>query len=473
MIKAIVIKVIFLLVFTYDICGQKKYWIDNDNPQIQKLIDSLQLNPQYCSDWAQACSYFLDKNQVDFFKNKIEILPVLKLKPLSTRLNKCILSFALEQIEAQSFIDKNLNGNGVKIGIIDGGFLKADKDETLSHFFSSGNEKVHFYKDYVTPEMAPYGGSFGLDDGHGTEVWQLIGGYNPTKNIQYGLATEAIYYLARTDHGGYEKRLEEDYIIQAMEEMAKMGVRLFNISLGYTEDYTDKTENYLISDVDGKSSMLTRALDKAASQHGLLFVISAGNDGAAAWQTLSIPADAKNALTVGASKFKIWDKINYSSIGPETLDYVKPNISVYSTLGTSFTAPIVTGLAACMIQYDSTLTNFEIMDILEKASNFYPFANNYVGYGVPTCSNIIKLLEGKENELIRPEEIHTTKNSVKIKVSNDVKTVVVFHKKDERNVMHRINLKPHKNKVQIAKTSGSQQCSVLLETEVIEIFWED
>lgn len=461
--------------FTYDLCAQKKYWIKNDQAQQIKLIETVNISPIFCSDWVDACSYMLNENQVRLLDKKLDLYPVLNFAQSSASNDGSLLGFALEQIEAQYFIDKNLNGAGVKIGIIDGGFLNANKDESLAHFFEDKNEKkyVVYYRDFVTPKMEKYGGAYGLDDGHGTEVWQLIGGYNRSKNVQYGLATESQYYLARTDHGGYEKRLEEDYIIEAMEEMATQGVRLFNLSLGYTEDYTDTLENYKISDIDGKTSMLTQALDKAATELGLLFVVAAGNDGNLAWETLSIPADAKNVLTVGSSKFKIWDKINYSSIGPETLEFLKPNISIYSTLGTSFSTPVVTGLVACMMQYDSTLTNFQIIDILEKASNFYPFGNNYIGYGVPTCSNIFKILEGNEDKINRPRTIHSSRNSVKINALNDAKTIVIFHKKDDRNVMHRVNLRSTKDKIQIDRPNGAQQSTVLFEKEVIEIFWED
>ena len=165
----------------------------------------------------------------------------------------------------------------------------------------------------LLPDLAPYAGVAMMDDAHGTEVWQLIGGYNRSKKIQYGLATASDYYLARTDHGGYEKRLEEDYIIAALEEMAQKGVKLFNISLGYTFDYNDPSENYKVADVDGKTSILTQALDKAALEKGLLFVVSAGNDGTEKWKTLSIPADAQHVLTVGASKFQLYDKMAFSS----------------------------------------------------------------------------------------------------------------------------------------------------------------
>ncbi|MEO9474976.1 MAG: S8 family serine peptidase [Cyclobacteriaceae bacterium] len=460
-----------LFLSIYDLCGQNKYWVDNTDIATKKLIDSIGITPSYCSEWAQSCSYIIPEQTFSTNPTLHALLPVRSLSPSFNYAEEPILGFALEQIEANLFIDQNLNGKGIKIGIIDGGFLRANKDASLAHFFD--NDLVEYYRDFVTPDLDEYGGSVGLDDIHGTEVWQLIGGYHPEKNIQYGLATAAKYYLARTDHGGYERRIEEDYILQAMEEMANLGVEIFNISLGYTNGYNDNRENYRTKDIDGKTSALTRAIQKAAIDEGILFVVAAGNDGNNKWGTLSIPADAENILTVGSSKYKVWDKMNFSSYGPEALDYVKPNVCVYSTLGTSFSTPVVTGLAACIMQYDSSLTNLQVIDILEKASNFYPYGNNYMGYGVPTCSNILKILSGKEDEVRRPKEIRSTKDRVKLKGEFEGKRLVVYHKKEVRNVMHRKNIRPDKNRTVITRPDGATQTSILVETEVIEVFWEN
>lgn len=465
------IKLALLFLLSYETQAQTKFWINTSDKETQRKLDVLGLDPEKCSQWLGQCSFNLNELQVDqLLSTSVKLTPVLNYKPLSYERRAYLLSFALEQIGADVFINANLNGSGVKIGIIDGGFLNADKSEPLAHLFTQGH--VLDYHDWITPDLAPYKGLAMLDDGHGTEVWQLIGGYDQSQKIQYGLATSSDYYLARTDHGGYEKRIEEDYIIEALEEMARKGVKLFNISLGYTTDYNDPSENYKVSDVDGKTSLLTQALDKAAIEKGLLFVVSAGNDGAEKWKTLSIPADAKNALTVGASKFRLYDKMDFSSIGPSALDYIKPNISVYSTLGTSFSAPVVTGLAACMMQYDSMLTNFEIIEMLERASNFYPYGNNYVGYGVPDCNKLMLLLQKREPEQTTTSVIHTNKRKIKLAADFSNKTVVIFHKENDWLVSEHLLLKSKKDDLKIKKPSGVIQTSVLLGKNVTEIIWE-
>jgi len=147
------------------------------------------------------------------------------------------LGFALEQINGQVLIDQGLNGAGVSIGIIDGGFLKADQNKSLEWFFEQN--LVKGYRDYITPQSEPYSGVEALDDAHGTQVWQMVGGLNSSKDIQYGLATHAYYYLARTDHGKDERRREEDFWIAAMEWMDSCGVQVINSSLGYTKGFDD------------------------------------------------------------------------------------------------------------------------------------------------------------------------------------------------------------------------------------------
>ncbi|MCP4458271.1 MAG: S8 family serine peptidase [Cytophagales bacterium] len=126
-----------------------------------------------------------------------------------------------------------LTGKGVKVGIIDGGFLGANEYPSLQAHFNQN--RVQYYKVFVTPDLMPYTNAKGLDNMHGTEVWEIIGGINPMKNVQFGLETNAIYYLARTDHAGYEMRKEEKYMIQAIEEMTRLGVNIVNISLGYNK----------------------------------------------------------------------------------------------------------------------------------------------------------------------------------------------------------------------------------------------
>lgn len=443
--------------------GQTKYWVPAEK---KHLLD--EKTPTYCSKWLKVCSYQLTaKEAEELGLRNSEAVQSFERTSWQSGTSKN-LGFALEQIEGQLLIDKGLTGRGVKIGIIDGGFLGAPEDPSLSNFYEK--QLVKSYKDYINPRAEAYKGSKPLDDDHGTRVWQMIGGIHPTKKIQYGLATEATYFLARTDHGSYEKRIEEDYLIEALEWMGEQGIRLINISLGYAKGYSDPNENYTPEDMDGKTSMMARAIDSAYFKKDMLVVVAAGNEGSdKKWLVVSTPGDAKGALTVGASKLRVWDKMNYSSIGPNSLPYTKPDIACYSTSGTSFSAPIITGLAASLMQYDSSLSAQQIRAVIEQSGHFYPYANNYLGNGVPRVSLIFDLLEKKETQ--SPLLLSTKRGQLTLRGKYANKVVVIYHKMDSTTVASRSFLRPEKNLVKVKRMSEAAFSTVLVGNSVIEIDW--
>ena len=465
-----VLKIMILLLMTTTVNGAEKYWVYH-NDTSQTYLSKLGIESIFCSEWLQACSYRLTLQQKSSLDQVgLLVSPVQKFTLATTPGYR--RSFAIEQIDGQKFLDKGLTGKGIKVGIIDGGFLGADKNPSLNHVFQNG--KFGGFKDFVSPGQAPFVVSDELDNDHGTEVWELIGGINHKKNIQYGLATDATFFLARTDHNAFEKRIEEDYLINAMEWMSTEGVRVINISLGYNIGFTDKEENYKPEQMDGKTTAIARAVDYASLEKGILVVVAAGNEGNDKnWQTLSSPADALYALSVGATKFDIWDKMDYSSIGPMFTTFNKPDIAVFSSTGTSFSAPVVTGMAACIMEYDSTLTNLEIIDIIKKSAHLYPYGNNYMGYGVPTCGNILKILEGEEDHIVRPEEIHSNKDQIVLKRNFKENYVVTYHKRDGRIVTSKVVYKTISKRLKIKRLDGAPQTSVLIGNRAIEIFWEE
>lgn len=463
LMKRYAIKLILIALISFPLKAQYKYWV----------YDSLLAThvPDRCSSWLNACTYHLEPQTVrSLITGGVLVKPVLIFQPANTSINESVLGFALEQVEGQKFIDKGLTGKGIKIGIIDGGFLDADDDLALKEFFKE--KKVLGYRDYITPDLEPYSGARGLNDNHGTEVWKLIGGMPDDNEIQFGLATQSEYYLARTDHGAYEKRIEEDYLVEALEWMFEEGVRLVNVSLGYTNDYMDSTENYSPYQMDGKSTAIARAIDIAYQEKEMLVIVSAGNDGDSEWEVLSTPADAFGAFSVGASKLYIWDKMNYSSIGTPGLPYLKPNVSCFAALGTSYSAPVITGIAACMMEYRPDLTVDNIRKMIEMSANFYPHGNNYLGYGVPRCSILLNLMDGKDSP--EPTKIISTKKShVVIRGKIQGKYIVTYPKINDREVIERLVFRPDKNKIKIKRHKEAAQTSVLINNQVTEIFWSD
>lgn len=381
------------------------------------------------------------------------------------------LGYALKQIRGDALLHKGLTGRGISIGIIDGGFLDADSTYTLRHIFQK--EAVQGYRDYLTPFNPRFSGIKALDDGHGTEVWELIAGYKRDEDLYLGLAIDAHYYLARTDHEKDENRKEEDNWVAAMEWMDSCGVRIINTSLGYNTGFDNPEENYRTEEMDGKTTVTSKAARIAVEEKGLLIVVAAGNEGRDDdWLVVSAPADVEGVLSVGATRFKTWSKVGYSSIGPEFLPYLKPNVSCYSSKGTSFSAPVITGLAACLMQYDSSLTNYQIMEMIEQSGHLYPYGNNYVGHGVPDGESLVHLLEGVDHGNVAATW-HIRGDEVVIDTAGfGQDRLVVYHKKDERNVIREEILHLLKQRYIIQKPPGALRTTLAGREKVVEIFWE-
>ncbi len=474
---------LFFLVITYSFSfsqKKEKYWLYHTASEASSIKDSLdnwsiQLN--FHSDWINAYSTSLDETQLLFLRGKLKRKKIEKaghLVPLFQKDHTAKeLGYALEQINAEALISQKLTGKGVKIGIVDGGFLNAPSSKSLVHLFE--NNKIANYKDFITPKLKHYGGYKKLDDQHGTDVWEMIGGINIENKIQFGLATRATYYLARTDHGAGEKRIEEDYFIAALEWMSKQGVRLVNTSLGYTNGYNNPKENYTPEQMDG-SSAIAKATQHAIEEKGMIIVGAAGNEGNLPWKVINTPADAKGVISVGASKNTLLDKMGYSSIGPLYLDYIKPELTCFSSSGTSFSAPIITGLVACMIEQDPTLTNSEIKSILLQSCSLYPYGNNYIGYGNPDGAKIIKSLltndpiESNVNTVYHKNKRFWFKNRFRIK--SDGKTVVIYHKYDHWKVLEKKLILSDKKKITVIRPNKVTQSTVVAGSKILEIFWD-
>lgn len=483
------INIILILLLSIESVAQQKYWIyfkDKapseavlkadfyDLPVSSQYIDSLvamsyQIVQQ--SKWLNAVSVFADHEvhtleRLDFVD---KVQPVNQdLKVLAYNSSSADMSLALKQLHADTLIRLGWHGKGVKIGIIDGGFLEANKEDALLSLTNKLEDK--HYQNFIEKDIQnPFAGAKRYSDDHGTIVWKLIAGYSTDKNKHYGLASASTYYLARTDQGDKEYRGEEDYWIAALEWMHDQGVRLINSSLGYSNGYDNPKENYHPRQVDGQSSAITQAANIAAGEKGMILVIAAGNDGANNFGVISIPADAEGILAVGATDYLHWERQGYSSIGPAHLPYVKPEVSCYSAQGTSFSAPVITGLIASILQGHPQLTNDEVVELIKKSSHLYPYPNNYLGYGVPDVRKMLWILDQQEGYSVY-SEISTTSDSVELSMAG--MNTVIFHKSNETQVISQEIGKPRRNKLTVKRTDNANFTTVATPEQVIEIKWQ-
>lgn len=460
-------------------------WQETDIPIRTAYIKEIQkegIKISVQSKWLNAVSAIMNQEEAqkiqkyDFVKNVGRFEG--KIRILRTKFNqKDTINYnrALEQLGAEYFTQKKLDGTGVLIGVIDAGFYGANSDGFLTHLFEK--ERILGVNDFVSPEKEyDFSKNETSSDDHGTEVLNNITGYREGK-LQKGLALGAKFYLARTDHGEKEFRGEEDYWIAAMEWMDSLGVRLINTSLGYSDGFDDKKDNYTPEEMDGKTTLISRAAKIAINEKGLFLVVSAGNEGnSPKWRLVSAPADVEGVMSVAANS-GIGMKMNYSSLGPEFLDYVKPNVSAFSFWGTSFSAPLITGFVACLLQQKPSISNRELFALIQESATLYPYGNNYLGYGVPDAQKALLLIEGKK---VKSKFIYKKVKGnffifkVKVKKSKSKTTkIIFFHKKDKYNVVSQGSLKSEKEKHKIKRPSQKVKfTSIIYGDKAWEIEWQ-
>lgn len=450
-----------------------------DIPVNQKYISSLKsidIQVIRASKWLNAVSAELSKSQIEALKN-LEF--VTDFQPINSQLvvskiNKnddLKVDFVMNQIGIESFLQAGLSAKNVIIGVIDAGFYEAHENTFLKHLFKKG--KILGTKDLVNPTKTDFFGiSETSSDFHGTEVLSAIAGKNEDENTQTGLATNASFYLARTDNGNREFRGEEDNWIAAMEWMDSLGVRLINTSLGYAKGFSNPKENYKPEQMNGRTSVISKAAQIAIEQKGIILVVSAGNEGDDKdWRIISTPADVEATIAVGATNEKGL-KMGYSSIGPEFICYTKPNVSCFSLFGTSLSAPVITGFVGCMLEANQYLTPKEAKEILEKSSNLYPFANNYIGFGIPRADKALSFLNNQE--VIRNNrkiEVEANEKQLEI-LAGQNSQVILFRKKNATQVLSQESFTSKYNFISLKKLPNEKQTTVVLENELIEVFWK-
>lgn len=445
--------------------------------EYQNQLKNISVNIANRSKWLNAVSAILTSDQaqkvreLSFVKEVIPMTSgfyIAQTKPVE----HAQMAQVMSQVQANAFQKAGINGKDVTVGVIDAGFYGADSSLSLRHIFS--NNRILGIHDYVKPGRAGellFSTAESFSDMHGTEVLAAISGIDKQDQMQYGLALNSKFYLARTDYSLREWRGEEDNWIAAMEWMDSLGVRLINTSLGYAQGFSNPSENYKPSQMDGKTSAISRAAQIASDRKGIMIVVSAGNEGEdKSWGIVSTPADARGVLSIGATNAKLWNRIGYSSIGPEFLPYIKPNVSCFSLYGTSLSAPVITGFAACIMQVNPKLSNKEVIDLIEKSAHLYPYGNNYVGYGVPLASRALAL--AKAPYLPNHSKLVTaTGRTCEVDVTTDENLVAIYRKKNTKDVLSQQTAKVQNGKISLRRQNGEHFTTIDLKEYAVEVQW--
>jgi subtilisin family serine protease len=276
-------------------------------------------------------------------------------------------------------------GNDVRIALIDAGFMNANRIDAFSSMKLLGARNVTFP-----------GRSVFCEDDHGTKVLSCIAANLP--GVMVGTAPEASFLLIKSEDIRGEFPIEEDLWVAAVEYADSVGVDIVSSSLGYFR-YDGVADYYSRSDLNGQTAFVSRIAGIAAKK-GMLVVCSAGNEGNNEWEKITFPADVPNILTVG-SITSDGGKSSFSSIGM-TADYrIKPDVVALGTMvcvigsagqvqytnGTSFSAPIVAGMAACLWQAFPLLKNTELIKLIKDSSSQHQRPDAQLGYGIPDMFN--------------------------------------------------------------------------------------
>lgn len=439
------------------------------------------------SRWLNGISVYLTPSQKQYIKtlpfvqeiipidSKLVLAKVSQHKKNRNDEDDVRVDFVMKQVGIEGFLQAGLNGNGITIGVIDAGYYGVSDSPALDHLFTE--QRILGIRDYINPgKTNHFDEKETSSDFHGTEVLTAITGKSQNNRLLFGLATQAKFYLARTDTGGREFRGEEDNWVSAMEWMDSLGVRLINTSLGYAKGFSNSKEDYKPEQMNGNTSTIAKAAKIATEQKGMIVVVSAGNEGDDRdWRIISTPADVEGVIAVGATN-EAGLKMGYSSIGPDFLDYLKPNVACFSLYGTSLAAPVITGFVACMLQANPKLTNVEIKNYLQKSSSLYPFGNNYIGYGIPNAFKAIDLMRNpakgpnETRNLTRTLSVAENEQMIEIQVKQG-EAITVFYKKTPSQVLSQDTQKAKNNFITLKRNARVKHTTVITREEVIEVIW--
>lgn len=254
------------------------------------------------------------------------------------RINK-VSSPSIRDSTSANFVHQlGIKGERTKIGIIDDGIT--NNTQIFGTRLRGWNVFVNKDNDYSKDIFDPR-----TFDGHGTRVADYAAGSTT------GIAPEAKIYSAKIIHdystagaggGGGEETTAG--ILDAIDYLANNSVDVVNLSVGQYHNLP--------------SGLRDEVINYVSISENIVFTVSVGNSGTSLGDrgTLNNPSTALQCISVTASDLDGKKITDFASNGPKVDYSLKPDIvapGYYTSyqFGTSYSAPIIAGGAALLIDY--------------------------------------------------------------------------------------------------------------------------
>lgn len=290
-------------------------------------------------------------------------------------------------------VHQKTKGEGVHIAIIDAGFNNSDILPVFDSLYARDGVLGTF--DFVSPGNNVYNEHY-----HGNAVLSIMAGIEPDSLI--GSAPAASYWLLRSEDVYSEYPVEEDYWVIAAEFADSVGCDVINTSLGYAT-FDNAVFDHSYDQFNGKTLRISIAANIAVDK-GIVVVCSAGNEGNDIWGHIVAPSEAEKVLSVAAVNGER-EITSFSSPGFDGLGFIeKPDVAAKGSGvvfayqnggyikggGTSFSSPIIAGMAACLINIYPQMSAGEIIELIRLLGDRYPNHDLQYGYGIPDFNKVLE-----------------------------------------------------------------------------------